>query len=389
MTHTVKTIPGTWYTITCTAPATVTQQIDGETVELAVLDKSGTASFRATAGIITITTEGKYHILPTKAPAVTTGNSSGGSATPPTLYPVAPTLDAVTTPPYAGSAGAVAIGDGAWAPADGVSIGLNAKGGVREAVAIGFGSYAGWGGVAIGGSAKDNQGNSVVAGQYATGTAPGVTAVGYTAIAEGESSIAVGEEASARGTCGIAVGSMASANLNSVAVGKGATADAPLSIAIGDEAKAWSEGGVAIGPRAIAQGMGVVITYGAVEDIGDIYAQDGEIVFAGMRAVKGGYGIQQLSFVPEGGENAQVLAGRAGIVWVNAVFSEFGSLVEYQARGATWEELLPHDLMAAAEATPATMSLEDEPAHPNLVQRFMQMAAKIQARKQAEAAANS
>lgn len=78
MTNTVKTIPGTWYTITCTAAATVTEQIEGENAVLAVLDESGTASFRATAGTIIVETEGKYHILPTKAP-VAAGNSSGGT----------------------------------------------------------------------------------------------------------------------------------------------------------------------------------------------------------------------------------------------------------------------------------------------------------------------
>lgn len=54
MTKTENAIPGTWYTITCTAAATVTQQIDGETAELATLSKSGTAAFRATASTITV-----------------------------------------------------------------------------------------------------------------------------------------------------------------------------------------------------------------------------------------------------------------------------------------------------------------------------------------------
>ena len=72
-----KTIAGTWYTITCTAAATVTQEIDGETAELAILEKSGTTAFRATASTITIETEGKYHILPTKAPAAA---CSGGTS---------------------------------------------------------------------------------------------------------------------------------------------------------------------------------------------------------------------------------------------------------------------------------------------------------------------
>lgn len=61
MTYTEKAIAGTWYTITCTAAATVTQEIEGETATLATLDESGTASFRATAATVTIETTGKYH----------------------------------------------------------------------------------------------------------------------------------------------------------------------------------------------------------------------------------------------------------------------------------------------------------------------------------------
>lgn len=82
MTKTEKTIAGTWYTITCTAAVTVTQEIDGEIATLATLGKSGTTTFRASASTITIQTEGKYHILPTKAPAALVGdNSSGGGTT--------------------------------------------------------------------------------------------------------------------------------------------------------------------------------------------------------------------------------------------------------------------------------------------------------------------
>ncbi len=79
MTKTEKTIPGTWYTLTSTAPATVTQQIAGQTATLATLTESGTATFRATATTITIETTGNYHILPTKAPAA--GNLSSGGNT--------------------------------------------------------------------------------------------------------------------------------------------------------------------------------------------------------------------------------------------------------------------------------------------------------------------
>ena len=79
MTKTEITIPGTWYTITSTAPATVTQQIAGQTATLATLTESGTATFRATATTITVETTGNYHILPTKAPAA--GNLSSGGNT--------------------------------------------------------------------------------------------------------------------------------------------------------------------------------------------------------------------------------------------------------------------------------------------------------------------
>ncbi len=71
-------MPGTWYTINCSAAVTVTQLIEGETVELAVLDKSGTTTFRPSVSSITIETEGKYHVLPTKAPAAP---CSGGNLT--------------------------------------------------------------------------------------------------------------------------------------------------------------------------------------------------------------------------------------------------------------------------------------------------------------------
>ena len=81
MTYTEKAIAGTWYTITCTAAATVTQEIEGETATLATLDKSGTETFRATAPTITIETTGKYHILPTKAPAAGGIGGGGGAAT--------------------------------------------------------------------------------------------------------------------------------------------------------------------------------------------------------------------------------------------------------------------------------------------------------------------
>lgn len=68
MEHSVKTIPGTWYTITATAPATVIELIQGETATLATLKESGTALFRSSTTQITVNTEGKFTVLPTKAP---------------------------------------------------------------------------------------------------------------------------------------------------------------------------------------------------------------------------------------------------------------------------------------------------------------------------------
>ena len=85
MTKTEKTVAGTWYTITCTAAATVTQEIDGEIATLATLEKSGTTTFRASASTVTIQTEGKYHILPTKASAgggIGGGGNAGGERGP-------------------------------------------------------------------------------------------------------------------------------------------------------------------------------------------------------------------------------------------------------------------------------------------------------------------
>lgn len=68
MEHSVKTIPGTWYTITATAPATVIEFIQGEIATLATLKKSGTDFFRPSTTQVTINTEGKFTVLPTKAP---------------------------------------------------------------------------------------------------------------------------------------------------------------------------------------------------------------------------------------------------------------------------------------------------------------------------------
>ena len=73
--NTIDTNPGTWYCFFCTAPATVTAEIDGEYVTLAVLDSEGKESFCAPAESISIETDGKFRVLPTKASA---GTSGGG-----------------------------------------------------------------------------------------------------------------------------------------------------------------------------------------------------------------------------------------------------------------------------------------------------------------------
>ena len=64
MQHIVKTTAGTWYTITCTAPATVTETIQGEIAPLATLEQPGTEKLRASGTSITVETEGRVRILP-------------------------------------------------------------------------------------------------------------------------------------------------------------------------------------------------------------------------------------------------------------------------------------------------------------------------------------
>lgn len=73
--NTIDTNPGTWYCFFCTAPATVTAEIDGEYVTLVVLDSEGKESFCAPAESISVETDGKFRVLPTKASA---GASGGG-----------------------------------------------------------------------------------------------------------------------------------------------------------------------------------------------------------------------------------------------------------------------------------------------------------------------
>lgn len=64
MEHTVKTFAGVWYTINCTANATVTETIDDEIVPLIDLSSPGSATFRASGSQITIQTDGKFRVLP-------------------------------------------------------------------------------------------------------------------------------------------------------------------------------------------------------------------------------------------------------------------------------------------------------------------------------------
>lgn len=65
----IKTVAGNWYSLTCTAAATVTAEIDGVSVTLATLDEGGTAIFCSPSATVTVDTAGKYRVLPTKAPA--------------------------------------------------------------------------------------------------------------------------------------------------------------------------------------------------------------------------------------------------------------------------------------------------------------------------------
>ncbi len=75
----IKTVAGNWYSLTCTAAATVTAEIDGEPVTLATLAEGGTTVFCSPAATVTIATAGKYRVLPTKAPAL---NGNGGGTQP-------------------------------------------------------------------------------------------------------------------------------------------------------------------------------------------------------------------------------------------------------------------------------------------------------------------
>lgn len=88
MTKSEKTIAGTWYTITCTASVSVTEQIQGETAPLAKLSEAGTAAFRASGSSVTVETEGKYNILPTRAPAIAAMGGGAYAGTGETIVPL-------------------------------------------------------------------------------------------------------------------------------------------------------------------------------------------------------------------------------------------------------------------------------------------------------------
>lgn len=63
-----KTTPAVWYCITCTAPVTVSAELNCIPVTLASLDQEGQATFCAPCKEVTIETGGTYTVLPTEAP---------------------------------------------------------------------------------------------------------------------------------------------------------------------------------------------------------------------------------------------------------------------------------------------------------------------------------
>lgn len=70
-----KTTPSVWYCITCTAPATVSAELNGLPVILVSLDQEGQATFCAPTKEVTIETDGEYTVRPTEAPG---GQPFGG-----------------------------------------------------------------------------------------------------------------------------------------------------------------------------------------------------------------------------------------------------------------------------------------------------------------------
>ena len=74
----VKTLAGCWYTITCTAAVTVTEDVRGTAVPLAELKKAGVAGFRASQAKVCVVTDGEFVVLPTEAPAALGFCGGGG-----------------------------------------------------------------------------------------------------------------------------------------------------------------------------------------------------------------------------------------------------------------------------------------------------------------------
>lgn len=217
MTQEIKTIAGTWYTINCTAAVTVTEIIDGEISKLVTLEKSGSDCFRPSGSIITIETEGKFRVLPTKAPAV--GVSGGG---------VSVSFDEV---PTEGSANAVSSG------------GLYSM--LMSPICIGSGATA-------------PRPSAIVIGQNATSSTSTdhIIVIGnniQTSINSAEL-ITIGRSSTAS-AYSVSLGANAKTYIHGIAIGKSAVATSKFSTAIGVGSKAADKGVVAISAWNDASGF--------------------------------------------------------------------------------------------------------------------------------------
>lgn len=107
MTHEIETAPCTWYTYNVTDSCTVREIIDGETATLSVLATGGTGIFFASGNSVTLETNGKFRILPTKAPVMQT---NGGNQTVDQTYtPDSPNSQSGTAVAQAFSAGSTVV----------------------------------------------------------------------------------------------------------------------------------------------------------------------------------------------------------------------------------------------------------------------------------------
>lgn len=332
----------------------------------------------------------------------------------PTLYPVAPTLVNESLAPTstgtaslaigleakASGACSVTLGSGAQADSDyGVALGVysNAKGYQgssalgEEAVAGDLATAVGFRAdasaqfsLAVGYNSKASGGYSVVVGSSAKASGASSVAVGPSSEVSGESSVAVGGSSSASATESTALGFNAAAvGESAVALGANTSANT-LAVALGADAIA-APGGVAIGPNAQTQGAGMNFACGDTSGF-NMDLAEGEIAFCVVYQPSAYVGTFMLRIVPAFSDASEALFdGKPGIMVANTVINDVGTVIENMIRGVTFEELFPRDLLASTEATPAAMSLEDEPAPLNPVQQFMQMVATIQARKQAAA----